>query len=167
MCEEVEVLRLPDRLDYNDFHGDILAFIDAAYQTFRRDFITTRPLFDGKPLGLKKHPLIANRECTFYHLTQEGEDEDNREFSINRTECIPFPRPMIDNTNHPYLKVWSNVRGGRERVLIYHEQESYLVIIEKRDTFALFWTAYPVDRGHTYRKLMKEYEAYKKARTAE
>lgn len=69
---------------------------------------------------------------------------------------------MIDNINHPYLKVWSNVRGGRERVLIYHEQESYLVIIEKRDTFALFWTAYPVDRGHTYRKLMKEYEAYKK-----
>ena len=58
MCEEVEVLRLPDRLDYNDFHGDILAFIDAAYQIFRRDFITTRPLFDGKPLGLKKHPLI-------------------------------------------------------------------------------------------------------------
>lgn len=90
MCEEVEVLRLPDRLDYNDFHGDILAFIDAAYQIFRRDFITTRPLFDGKPLGLKKHSLIANRECTFYHLTQEGEDEDNREFSINRTECIPF-----------------------------------------------------------------------------
>lgn len=42
---------------------------------------------------------------------------------------------MIDNINHPYLKVWSNVRGGRERVLIYHEQESYLVIIEKRDTF--------------------------------
>ena len=51
MCEEVEVLRLPDRLDYNDFHGDILAFIDAAYQIFRRDFITTRPLFDGKPLA--------------------------------------------------------------------------------------------------------------------
>lgn len=98
-----------------------------------------------------------------HFITQEGEDEDNREFSINRTECIPFPRPMIDNINHPYLKVWSNVRGGRERVLIYHEQESYLVIIEKRDTFALFWTAYPV----TYRKLMKEYEAYKKARTAE
>ena len=55
----------------------------------------------------------------------------------------------------------------RELVLFYHEQESYLVIIEKRDTYALLWTAYPVDRGHAYRKLMKEYEAYKKARTAE
>ena len=51
--------------------------------------------------------------------------------------------------------------------MFYHEQESYLVIIEKRDTYALLWTAYPVDRGHAYRKLMKEYEAYKKARTAE
>ena len=52
-------------------------------------------------------------------------------------------------------------------MLIYHEQESYLVIIEKRDAYALLWTAYPVDRVLTYRKLMKEYEAYKKARTAE
>lgn len=51
--------------------------------------------------------------------------------------------------------------------MIYHEQESYLVIIEKRDTYALLWTAYPVDRRHTYSKLMKEYEAYKKAGTAE
>lgn len=46
------------------------------------------------------------------------------------------------------------------------EQESYLVIIERRDTYVLLWTAYPVNRGHTYRKLMKEFEAYKKARTA-
>lgn len=37
----------------------------------------------------------------------------------------------------------------------------------ERDTFALLRTAYPVDRGHTHRKLMKDYEAYKKARTAE
>lgn len=106
-------------------------------------------------------------EYTFYHLTQEGEDEDNRQFSIDRAECIPFPRPMIDNISHPYLKVWSNTRNGKERILIYHEQESYLVILEKRDDYALLWTAYPISRKHTYRKLMKEYEAYKKARTAE
>jgi len=92
-----------------------MAFIEAAYQIFKRDFVTTRPIFEGKPLRLNKFPLVAGREYTFYHLTQEGNDEDNREFSINRAECIPFPRPMIDNVNHPYLKVWTNIRkGGKE-----------------------------------------------------
>ena len=136
-------------------------------EMFKRDFVTTRPIFEGKPLALKKFPLVAGREYTFYHLTQEGEDEDNRQFSIDRAECIPFPRPMIDNISHPYLKVWSNTRNGKERILVYHEQESYLVILEKRDGYALLWTAYPISREHTYRKLMKEYEAYKKARTVE
>ena len=154
MCKECEVLSLPARLNYADFNRDILAFIDAAYTIFKRDFVTTRPIFEGKPLALKKFPLVAGREYTFYHLTQEGDDEDNRQFSIDRAECIPFPRPMIDSISHPYLKVWSNTRNGKERVLIYHEQESYLVILEKRDDYALI-------------KLMKEYEAYKKARTAE
>lgn len=135
-------------------------------EMFKRDFVTTRPIFEGKPLALKKFPLVAGREYTFYHLTQEGEDEDNRQFSIDRAECIPFPRPMIDNISHPYL-VWSNTRNGKERILVYHEQESYLVILEKRDGYALLWTAYPISREHTYRKLMKEYEAYKKARTVE
>lgn len=167
MCKECEVLSLPAKLNYADFNRDILAFIEAAYTIFKRDFVTTRPVFEGKPLALKKFPLVAGREYTFYHLTQEGDDEDNRQFSIDRTECIPFPRPMTDNISHPYLKVWSNTRNGKERVLIYHEQESYLVILEKRDGYALLWTAYPVSREHTYRKLMKEYEAYQKARTAE
>lgn len=167
MCKECEVLNLPAKLNYADYNGDILAFIGAAYKIFKRDFVITRPVFEGKPLALKKIPLVAGREYTFYHLTQEGDDEDNRQFSINRTECIPFPRPMIDNISHPYLKVWSNTRNGKERVLIYHEQENYLVILEKRKSYTLLWTAYPVNRGHTYRKLIKEYDAYKKARTAE
>lgn len=166
MCEAIEKLNLPERFHYDNFNGDIMAFIEAAYQIFKRDFVTTRPSFEGKPLALKKFPLVAGREYTFYHLTQEGDDEDNREFSINRTECIPFPRPMIDNINHPYLKVWTNIRKGRERILIYHEDESYLVVLERRDGFTLLWTAYPIEYKHTYEKLMKEYEAYKKARTA-
>lgn len=42
---------------------------------------------------------------------------------------------MPDNINHPYLKVWTNIRKGRERILIYHEEESYLVVLEKSKSY--------------------------------
>lgn len=164
MCNETKALILPDRLCYAEFGGNILAFIETAYQIFKRDFVDTKPLFEGKPIALKKFPLVAGRECTFYHITQEGDNEAERDFSIERTECIPFPRPIIDNINHPYLKVWSNIRKGKERILIFHEEESYLVVLEKRDGYTLFWTAYPVTYEHNYRKLMAEYDAYIKSK---
>ena len=42
----------------------------------------------------------------------------------------------------------------------------YLVVLEIRQDYALLWTAYPIERQHTKEKLLKEYEGYKKARTA-
>lgn len=71
---------------------------------------------------------------------------------------------MIDNINHPYLKVWENERKGKKRMLIYHEDEDYLVVLDVRDSYSLLWTAYPIERNHTREKLMKEYEAYEKSK---
>ena len=36
--------------------------------------------------------MRITREYTFYHLTQEGEDEDNRQFSIDRAECYTLSK---------------------------------------------------------------------------
>ena len=161
-----DYLELPERLYYENFKGDILAFIEAAYRIFKKDFVTSHPNVDGKPIRMKKYPLVNEMEYTFYHITHEGTDEDNRLPVISRMECIPFPRPMVDNINHPYLKVWMNTRKGKDRMLIYHEAEEYLVVLEIRQDYALLWTAYPIERQHTKVKLLKEYEDYKKARTA-
>ena len=59
-------------------------------EMFKRDFVTTRPIFEGKPLALKKFPLVAGREYTFYHLTQEGEDEDNASSALTGQNVYPF-----------------------------------------------------------------------------
>ena len=161
-----DYLELPERLYYDNFGGNITAFIEAAYRIFKRDFVTSHPNVDGKPIRMKKYPLVNEMEYTFYHITHEGTDEDNRLPVISRMEYVPFPRPMIDNIKHPYLKVWMNARKGKDRMLIYHEAEEYLVVLEIRQDYALLWTAYPIERQHTKEKLLKEYEDYKKARTA-
>ena len=160
------MLNLPDKILFSDYGGDFSSFFDAVYKKFKLDFVESKPIFRGMRIALKRHPLVADKEYTFYHITHEGDDEKNRKPSIPRMECIPFPRFLIEKVEHPYLKVWTNVRKGEERILIFHEAENYLVVLANRGEYILLWTAYIVDKPHMKRKLMKEYEAYKKARTA-
>ncbi|CAN5181231.1 hypothetical protein BH23BAC3_BH23BAC3_22160 [soil metagenome] len=162
-----DYFEVPDLITLENFGGSFEAFNEAVYEIFKTDFVDSKPTYRGIRLGLKAHPLQNGKEYTFYHFTHDGRDEQNRQPNLRRMERIRFPRPMIDDSDHPYLKVWRNKRGRNVRILIYHEAESYLVVLEDRGTYILPWTAYLVDRNHTKRKLMKEYEAYKKAEAAQ
>ena len=158
---------LPDLILLTDFNGDLPTYLEAVYQVFKVDFVSSKPVFRGIRLGLKKHPLVDGKEYTFYHFTHSGTDEQNRTLDYQRTERIPFPRPMIDGSQHPYLKVWKNKRGSKERFLIYNEAENYVVVLDDRGKYILPWTAYIVDYPNQKRKLLKEYEGYlKNAETA-
>jgi hypothetical protein len=77
---------------------------------------------------------------------------------------------MIDDSEHPYLKVWRNTRRGKggtkDRILILHEKEKYLVVLDDRGNYILPWTAYLI-RGRTQmQRHLNEYEKYKKAEAA-
>jgi hypothetical protein len=56
--------------------------------------------------------------------------------------------------------------GKDERILLFNESENYIVVLTERKGFYLFITAYVVDTEHRKRSLIKEYETYKKAKTA-
>lgn len=167
MSEEVEVFELPEIICLEDFGGDINTYLEEVYAIFKRDFVDSKPTFEGTRLGLKKHPEVAGKAYTFYHMTHTGKQEDDREPDLRRCERIGFPRPMIDNSNHPYLKVWRKNHKGHNRILIYHEEEEYLVVLEDRGQYILPWTAYLVTYKNQRRRLMEEYEAYKNAETAQ
>ena len=118
-------------------------------------------------MGLKKHPLVDGKECTFYHITHEGKDENSRLPDLRRLERIPYPRPIIDNSENEELKVWRNKRNGDERILIYHEQENYLVVLADRGTYILPWSTYYIEYPNRRKRLLREYEEYIKAETAQ
>jgi len=158
---------LPAILTLPEFGGDATSFLEAVYSIFKKDFVDSRPVFEGKRLGLKKYPLIEGKEYTFYHFTHDGNFENERLPNLRRMERIPWPRPMIDESAHPYLKVWRNTRGHDERVLIFHEHENYLVVLADRGEYILPWTSYLVDIPSRKRKLLKEYEAFKNANAAQ
>lgn len=158
-------LILPPLIELSKYNGDTGAYIEAVYQVFVRDFVIGRPLFRGTKLSLKKHPIENGKECTFYHITHTGQDEKTRIPDLRRMERIGYPRPMIDNSSDPALIVWENMRANKNRILIYHEQERYLVVLEKRSNYVLFWTAYLIEHDNRHEKLLREYLEYKKNRS--
>lgn len=159
-------MKLPALLLLSDYKGVFKDFFEAVYLIFVRDFVNSKPLYRGKVLRLKSHPFIDGKEYTFYHFTHDGIIEEERLPNIRRMERITWPRPMIDNSTDSDLKVWENKRGNKTRILVLHEKESYLVILEKRKKYILPWTAYLVDYPNRKKRLLKEYEGYLKTKTA-
>ena len=103
-------------------------------------------------------------------MTHFGNVEDERIPDFRRMERIAWPKPIIDDSQHQYLKVWRNIRRGlggtKERILILHEKEGYLVVLDDRGDYILPWTAYYLRSPKEVGKKLKEYEDYIKAENA-
>ncbi|MGR3220296.1 MAG: hypothetical protein ACUZ8H_10835, partial [Candidatus Anammoxibacter sp.] len=78
-----------------------------------------------------------------------------------------WPKPIIEHDNEHVIKVWQNKRNNEKRILLWLENQEYLVILAERKGYVLSRTAYLVKEEHRKRKLLKEYEAYKKADAAQ
>ncbi len=149
-------------LDHYENNWD--KYLKAIYKVFKEDFVYKRPVFQGKKLGIKRYPLADDgKEATFWHMISEGKKEEDRLPDLRRCERIRWPKPIIEHSEFPKIKIWENKRRGEGRVCIWFEEVEYLVILAKRKGYILFWTAYPVFRSHRKRKLNREYEEYLKA----
>jgi len=155
-------LILPGLVYFEDYSGNFTLYNEAVYAVFRNDFVKHRPVFQNKRLALKAHPLIDGKEYTYYHFTHSGNIETERFPDIRRMERIGYPKPMIDFSDDINLKVWRNKRGTSERILILHETERYLVVLEDRKNYILPWTAYFIEDDSRLRRLLAEYDHYVK-----
>jgi len=143
-----------------DFKGNWDAYLDAIYTYFKQDFIEHKPVFQGRRLGLKRHPLSHGKEATFWHMIQEGTVEEERTPDLRRCERIRWPKPIIEHDEDPKVKYWVSVKNKEDRIHIWLEEENYLVVLADRNGYLLPWTAFLVTREHTRKKLMRECEVY-------
>jgi hypothetical protein len=160
-------LSLPAIITLEQLSGDPNTYLEAVYEIFVQDFVRSRPTYRGKRLNLKCHPFIDGKEYTFYHMTHDGNIETERIPNLRRMERIPWPRPMINYSTDPELKVWRNKRGKHERILIMHDLSDYVVILEDRINYILPWTTIYIDYPNRKRKLLAEYEEYIKTEAAQ
>jgi len=151
---------LPPLVLLEDFKGNWDAYLNAIYSFFKNDFVDNKPVFQGRRLGLKRHPLTQGKEATFWHMISEGKEEENRIPDLRRCERIRWPRPIITHESDPKVKYWISVKRNENRIHIWLEEEDYVVVLADRKGFLLPWTAFLITRGHTREKLRKEYRAY-------
>ncbi len=151
---------LPPLEELKAYGGDFSRYLEAIYQIFCADFVESKPVFAGKRLGLKRHPVIQGKEATFWHMTSEGTVEADRLPDLRRCERIRWPKPIIENADDPAIKVWREPRKGSLRVHIWFCEAQYLVVLDERKNYVLPWTAYPVDKEHEQQKLERRWERY-------
>ncbi len=151
---------LPPLVLFSDYGGDWDSYLDAIFSYFKQDFVDSKPVFRGRRLGLKRHPLTHGKEATFWHMIQEGAVEEDRMPGFRRCERIRWPRPIIEHDADEAIKVWPNRRRREQRICLWFEQENYLVILADRGDYILPWTAYLVEQPHRQRKLRREYEEH-------
>jgi len=150
-----------------EFEGDWNKFIETVYQVFRNDFIENSLYFRNKKVNMKRHPLVDGKEYTFYHITHEGNTENERTPDLRRCERIRWARTTIENCDKWGLKAWLQKRNGKNRICIWLEIENepdYIVILDIRVKFCLLWTAFTLQHEHEKRKKEKEYQSYLKAK---
>lgn len=151
---------LPGLVLYEDHGGDWHCYLDALYDFFKKDFIDSKPTFEGRRVGLKRHPESQEKEATFWHMISEGNTESDRLPDMRRCERIRWPRPIIEHSRESVVKVWKNIRGREIRICLWLESLEYLLVLADRKDYVLPWTAYMVDKPHRRQKLQKEYEEY-------
>lgn len=158
---------LPDLVIFENYSGDWTKYLEGVYRCFQQDFVYHKPKFRGIRIGLRKHPITDNKEFTFWHLISEGNVEAERIPDFRRCERIRWLRPMIENSNDQEIKVWENERKGDRRILLLLDRLNYIIILARRKgqnsrEYIIPLTAYPVEQEHRKRKLLDEYNDYKK-----
>lgn len=149
---------LPPLMEFNDYGGDWHDYLDAIYAAFRKDFVTYKPSFRGRRLGLKRHPEYDGKEATFWHMTSEGSVEEERIPDFRRCERIRWPRPLIEHEAEPEVLVWIEPRGANDdRIHIYLPDERYLVVLADRGSYILPWTAFYIEHENGHRKYLKRH----------
>ncbi len=166
MLTNKEKLIFPDLLYFEDYKGNFQSYFIAVYKIFEQHFIKSSPFYIGVNVYAQKKPLVDGIHRTFYHITHEGEVEEDRHPDIRRMERIRYPKFIIEQSPNDELLVWEKRIGSDQRLHIFNEAEGYIVVLTRRKHFFLFWTAFYIQHNHQKRKKLKEYENYIKAKTA-
>jgi hypothetical protein len=158
--------KVPKIIELDDYGGEYQPYEDAVYNVYQESFESKQFFYNGKRIAHKRYPMYKGKSGTFWHIISSGEAEADRLPDLRRYERVSWAAFILgyccDNCDK--ILEWRNERKGKKRVLLWCRDIDYVVILDDRDEYYIFWTAYPVTYGHTRKKLYREYSEYIKNR---
>lgn len=150
---------MPNLVEFKD--GNWERYLILVYRFFQEDFIHSKPIFRGLAVNHRHFPKdVDGKHAAFWHLIQEGNEEENREPNLRRCERIRWPRPIIEHEHEENILVWENERSGKTNICIFFSTRNYLIVLGKRSSYLLLLSAYPIEFNNRKKKLINEYHAY-------
>lgn len=150
---------LPPLVEYNDY-CDFDTYIEALYQIYLTEYVQCSDLrLRNKRMKRRQEPIVKGKEAFFWHICGE-ENSQKSDGTFNRHKRIRWPKAVLLNRHDSLIKTWSEIaHGGKNNNKRYYLwfNDEYLVVIEERDYYFLWITAFPTDREHTKRKLQKDF----------
>ncbi len=149
-----------------DCDGDSKKYIEKLFEIFKKDFMDSRPTFNGKPVLFDKK-LDGGKPNTFVHITTETDPTTKqRILSMRRCERIGWLRQVIDNYSDADVLVWTkehySSKRKTNRVCLYLECGDYLVILDENKHGFYIITGIYVDYPYQKKRHRKEFERYSK-----
>lgn len=151
--------------ELEEFEGEWDAYQERIYEIFQTTICDAGLTFQGLRVGIKRHPEYKEKHFSFWHITSEGEREEERTPDLRRCERIRWVNWLITNCDsHPGISFWENKRGSQKHVVIWSEEHKYAVILAKRNGYYLLKTAYVVSERREERFRKEREEFIKKSR---
>lgn len=152
---------LPEELHYSDYNGDWERFLSDVYTVFEQDFKRSKPIYQSIPITYDDN-MVDGKEAVFWHIIQKEDTLTGlRVTDLRRCECIPWPRPLIENPADSAISIWENTRNRQTRILIWAEQLNYLVVLARMPKVMVLVTAYCTDFEYRRKQLIKERDEYR------
>ena len=149
---------LPSLILLEDYAGNWDRYLAEVYGVFYGDFRSSRPIFGGQ--AVKYDDRLQNgKETAFWHMISEEDKATGQRLpDLRRCERIRWVRTVIEHIDDERVSVWENERHGRKRIVLWMEEQDYLVVLEERPKGYFLLTAYRTNREHTRRKLRRDRE---------
>lgn len=160
-------------IEMSEFNHDYDKYMSYLYsQVFKKYLYTNKVFYNGKVIGLKRHPEELGQEQSFFHLTTIASDKETpfseREPDFRRCERLHWIKPSIETDhvelcNTPCFEDYKDNSRRNERVKLLNEQERYIIILEDRGNYYLLITAFYIEEEYYLKRLIKERDKAKSA----
>lgn len=146
--------------DLVELTGDPIEYIELLYTHFTRDFIDSRPLFDG--LQVLHDGRDDGGKCAcFVHITNKEEEKVGiRVMDLRRCERICWIRPIIENAHRDEVLRWDEPGKKGARIFLYLAEERFLVILQQFKYGYVLVTAYYVDHDRTHDRYVRKHQRF-------